>query len=240
MGEIVKAEETLTDIEADRQKILEKIAIGDDRKKSLAKNDGGILKLNNVTEEKNMKKYSINNYEQYKKLKAKEKAVTSTLKASDKTELYDPLASLKLHGVTYQARKCEKSTEEKLTKQPETAETRIDDKKTMESMEFEMLQKDRHITPCKIRKSVEMPEKSIQINIRKSKRYKRSDRTPYTSTRIFKTANLERERGRKKERGWEKWINKCNRYQKRYKVKKYLKLIFRSRLIFQFVIKLNF
>ncbi|XP_067203088.1 trichohyalin-like isoform X1 [Linepithema humile] len=215
-GEIVSAKKTLTDIEADRQKTLEKIAIGDDRRKSLTKNNEGILKLN-VTEEKNMKKYSINK-EQSKKLEAKENAATSTLRASDKTELYDPLASLELHGVTYQARRREKSTEEKLTKQPEIAETRIDDGKVAESIEFkkgiEMLQKDRHIRARKIRKSKEIPEKSIQTNIRKFKMHKKSDRTPHTSARISEATNLERERKRKEERGWEKWINKCNRYQK--------------------------
>lgn len=212
----------MTDIEANRQKTLEKIAIGDDRRKSLAKNDRGILNLNNVTEKKDMKKYSVNK-EQSKKLKAKEKAVTSTLRASDKTELYDPLASLELYGVTYQARRREKSTEEKLTKQPETVETRIDDGKTVESTEFkkgiEMLQKDRHTGARKIRKSEEMPEKSIQTSIRKFEKYKKSDGTPaHTNVKI--SVNLERERRRKKERGFKKWINKCNRYQKRYKIKK--------------------
>lgn len=232
-GEIVTTEETLMDIEANRQKTLEKVAVGNDRRKSLAKNDGGIQKLNNVTKEKNVKKYFINK-EQSKKLKAKEKAVTSTLRASDKTGLYEPLASLKLHGVTYQARRREKSTEEKLTKQPETSETRIDDGKTAESMEFEkgieMLQKDKYLTSRKIRKSTEIAEKSIRTDIRKSERYKKSGRTPHTNARISEAANLERRRGRKEEIERERWINKRNRYQKRYKIRKlYLKLIFRSR-----------
>lgn len=213
----------MTDIEANRQKTLEKIAIGDDRRKSLAKNDRGILNLNNVTEKKNIKKYSINK-EQFKKLEAKEKAVTSTLRASDTTELYDPLASLELHGVTYQARRREKSTEEKLTKQPETVETRIDDGKTVESTEFkkgiEMLQNNRHTEARKIRKSEEMPEKSIQTNIRKFKKYQKSNRTLHTNVKISETVNLERGRRTKEERGLEKWINKCNHCQKRYKIKK--------------------
>lgn len=213
----------MTDIEADRQKIVEKIVIGDDRRKSLAKNDEGIPKLNNVSEEKNVEKHSINK-EQSTKLEAKEKAAALTLRTSDKTELYDPLASLELHGITYQARRREKSTKEKLTKRPETTETRIDDGETAESVEFkkgiEMLQKDRHIRARKIRKYGEISEKSIQTNIRNIKRNKKNDRTPRINARISEVANLEKGRRRKEERGWEKWINKCNRHRKRYKIKK--------------------
>ncbi|XP_072766623.1 uncharacterized protein [Anoplolepis gracilipes] len=216
--EIVTTEGTSTDaeidIETDRQKIPEKVVIRDDRRKSLAKNGEAIIELNDIAEEKDVKKYSV------KKERAKNQEARKDVKASrvnEKAQLYDPLASLQLYGITYQEKRREKFVEKKLTKQPESAEeTCIGDTEMAKSTQFEedteMWQKDTQDIAREIRRSTEMPEKSIQTNLRKFKRYKKSAKIPHTDANIFKACSKGKKEKRKNERR-EKWIDKREDYK---------------------------
>lgn len=224
------------DIETDR-KIPEKVVIEDNQRKSLAKNGGGIIELNDTAEEKDGKKYSVKE-EQTKNLEASKDVKAS--RENEKAQLYDPLASLLLYGVTYQGKEREKFVEKKLTKQPETAkETCIGDTKMAKSTEFEedieMLQKDTQIIAREIRRFTEIPEKSIQTNLQKSKRYKKSAKTPQTDANIFK-ACIKGKKGKRDEKRRKKWIDKCEYYKKRYKMyitKKILKIIINLRVSYK-------
>ncbi|CAL1680219.1 unnamed protein product [Lasius platythorax] len=220
-GEIVTTEGTSIDaeidIETDRQKIPEKVIIRDDRRKSLAKNSKAIIELNDIAEEKDVKKYSVKK-EQAENLKARKDVEAS--RVNEKAQLYDPLASLQLYGVTYQEKRREKFVEKKLTKQPETAEeTCIDDTEMAKSTGFEedieKLQKNTQIIAREIRRSTEIPEKreSIRMNLQKSKKYKKSAKTPHTDAKIFKACSKGKKEKKKEERR-EKWIDKREDYKK--------------------------
>lgn len=176
-----------------------------------------------------MKKYSVKK-EQAENLKARKDVEAS--RVNEKAQLYDPLASLQLYGVTYQEKRREKFVEKKLTKQPETAEeTCIGDTEMAKSTGFEedieKLQKNTQIIAREIRRSTEIPEKSIRMNLQKSKKYKKSAKTPHTDAKIFKACSKGKKEKRKEERR-EKWIDKREDYKKRYKMymkKKILKII---------------
>ncbi|XP_070169409.1 uncharacterized protein [Polyergus mexicanus] len=174
-------------IETD-QKVPEKVVIEDNQRKSLAKNDGGIIELNDIAEEKDGKEYSVKE-EQTRNLEA-----SKDVKASRVNE--------KAH-VTYQGKEHEKFVEKKLTKQPETAKgTRIGDTKMAKSTEFEedieTLKKDRQI--------------GIQTNLQKSKRYKKSAKIPRIDANIFKACLKGKEDKRDEKRG-KQWIDKCEYYK---------------------------
>lgn len=163
-------------------------------------------------------------------------------RVNEKAQSYDPLASLLLYGVTYQEKGREKFVEKKLTKQPEAAEEAcIGDTESAKSTEFEedieMLQKDAKIIAREIRGSTEIPEKSIQTNLQKSKRYKKSAKTPHTDAKIFK-ACLKEKKDKRDEKGRKKWIDKCEYYKERYKMymtKKILKIIINPYLQKKFI-----
>lgn len=219
--EIVTAEGTsidaAIDIETDQQKIPEKLVIKDNRRKSLAKTDEAIIEFNDIAEEKDEKKYSVRK-EQAEDLEARKDVKTS--KVSEKAQLNDPLASLQLYGVTYRGKKTgKKFVEKKLTKQPEAAEEACTgNTKMAKSTEFkediEMLQKDTQIIAREIRRPTEIREKSIQINLQKSKKYKKSART---GAKMFKACLKGKEEKRDEERR-EKWIDKRKDYKERYRI----------------------
>lgn len=200
------------------QKIPEKVVIGANRRKSLAKNGEGIVELNDIAEEKDGKKYSVEE-EQTENLEASKDVKAS--RVNEKAQLYDPLASLLLYGVTYQGKGREKFVEKKLTKQPEAAEEAcIGGTEMAKSTEFEedieMLQKDAEIIAREIRGSTEIPEKSIQTNLQKFKKYKKSAKTPHTDVKIFKACLKEKE-DKRDEKGRKNWIDKFEYYKERYK-----------------------
>lgn len=214
------------DIETDRQEIPG--IIRDDREKSLAKNGKVIKELNDIAEEKDVKKYSVKK-EQTENLEARKDVEAS--RVNEKTQLYDPLASLQLYGVTYQEKRREKFVEKKLTKQPETAEETYLGDTEAKSTEFgeniEMLQKNTKVIARKIRRSTEISEKNVQINLQKSKKYKKSTKTPYTDAQIFKFCSKGKKENKEEGRR-EKWTDKRENYKKRYKVymtKKVLNII---------------
>lgn len=120
-----------------------------------------------------------------------------------------------------------KFVEKKLTKQPETAEETCTDNTEKFEEDIEMLQKEAQFIARDIRRLKEIPEKDIQINLQKSKRYKKSAKTPYSDAKIFKACLKERKEKRDAERR-EKWIDKRKDYKERYKInmtKKILKMI---------------
>lgn len=234
MGEIVTTEGTSIDaeidIETDRQKIPEKVAIKDDRRKSLSKTDEAIIEFNNIEKEKNEKKYSAKR-EQVEDLEARKDV--KTLKVSEKAQLNDPLASLQLYGVTYWEKKTSKKfVEKKLTRQPETAEeTCTGNTEMAKSTDFkediEMLQKDAQFIAREIRRPTKIPEKTIQIDLQKSQKCKKGEKTSYTGAKIFKAGMKERKEKRDEGRR-EKRIDKRRDYKERYKInmsKKILKII---------------
>lgn len=161
-------------------------------------------------EEKGVKRYCVEE-EQTERLKAREKAKAVTSRANDRTELYEPLAGLELYGITYRAKRRERPTEEKLTKQ---SETRIDDREMAESTEFEegieMTQKGTQIVTREIERFAEMPEKSVQTSLEKFAKYKRGEKTLCTDAEIFHTVGVE---GR-----LEKWNNKRKHRKKRCEI----------------------
>lgn len=115
-----------------------------------------------------------------------------------------------------------KFVEKKLTKQPETAEeTCTGNTEMAKSTDFkediEMLQKDAQFIAREIRRPTEIPEKSIQINLQKSKKCKKSEKTPYTGAKIFKAGLKERKEKRDEGRR-EKRIDKRKDYKERYKI----------------------
>jgi len=147
--------------------------------------------------------------------KAQEKVIASTSVANDKVQLYEPLASLELYGVTCQVKRREKPAVGKLTKQLGTAEIRIDDRKSAEFEEnIEIVQKNVQVSAHTIRKSATAPEKSIQTNSRKSEKYKRRDKISRIDAKISRTACLDK-RGKKEERKQEKWTDKYKRCKQR-------------------------
>lgn len=79
--------ETITEdtlgIEINRRKVPEKIAFVDGERKSLAETAGAIVDLNNIAQERSLRKYTVRE-EQRKKLVAREKGEMSTSKANDK------------------------------------------------------------------------------------------------------------------------------------------------------------
>lgn len=172
------------------------------------------MKSNNTAEERGVRKY-FTEKEQTEKLagerKAREKVTASTSVANDRAQLYDPLASLELYGVTCQIKRRERPAVEKLTKQSGTAEIRIDDRKAAEFEEdIEMIQKSGQVRAHEIRKSAAACERNIQTHPRKSEKYKRHDKTSHIDKKISGATGLGR-KGRKKEREGreqEKWIDK--------------------------------
>lgn len=209
--EIVTSEKTSIGIETDRQDTPEKALIEDDQRRSLLKNSRAIAETNNITEEKGVRKYFVKKKQAEELAREKiagEKMIASTSVANDKTRLYDPLASLELHSVTYQVKRHEKPVVEKLTWQSGTAETCIDDKKTAEFGEdIEMVQKSAHVSANKIKKSTTISEKSIQTNLRKSEKYRRYDKISHIDTKIHRAADLGKKE-KKEERRQKKWIDK--------------------------------
>lgn len=169
----------------------------------------------NITEEKGVRKYYAKKEQELAgEIKAREEASTSI--ANDKAQLYDPLASLELYGVTCQVKRREKPAVEKLTKQSGTAEIRIDDRKTAEFKEdIEMVQKGVQISADEIRKSAAVCEKDIQTNLRKSEKYKRHDKMSHIAEKISKVAGLRKKGKRKERKGQERWFDKykCNKHR---------------------------
>lgn len=172
----------------------------------------------NIAERKGVRKYFNTKKERElaKKKKAREKVIASTSMANDKAQLYDPLASLELYGVTCQIKRREKPAVEKLTKQSGTAEIRIDDRKAVEFKEdVDMVQKNVQVFAHEIRKSPAECEKNIQTDLRKSEKYKRHDKMSHIAEKISEIAGL-RKKGKKKERkGQNKWIDKYKRNKQR-------------------------
>lgn len=195
------------EIKTNRRDALDEITFGDGQRRLLAETDGAVAKLNNIAQEKILRKYSVRG-EQPEELETRRKAKTPTSRANDKPQLYHPLASSELHGVTYQARRYEKSAEEKLTKQPEAAEARIDDREAVECAEFEegvgTTQGDSQIIVHR-GKSTEIPAG----NTRKFERYDKSDKASHCDRNVgmFTASDLERKR-EKTEGKRRKWIKK--------------------------------
>lgn len=219
MDEFAITEDTLTNTETDREEITGKISIGVDRQKSLAENEEAIMKLNSIAEKRNAEKHSVK-AKQYKKLDTRGKSEASTSRANDEPQLYDPLAGLELYGVMYQTKRRGEPVEQKVTKKPETEETRIDlrepdltefkgDTKTMQDMQ---------VVAHAVRESAGVLEKSIQTNLPISDIYKRNDKTSYADAEDSKIVSLKERRGKKEERKWKKWADKCKRHKKRYRV----------------------
>ncbi|XP_039309378.1 uncharacterized protein LOC113004231 isoform X2 [Solenopsis invicta] len=124
-------------------------------------------------------------------------------------------ASLELHGVTCQVKRREKPAVEKLTWQSGTAEARIDDKKAAEFEEnIEMVQKSAQVSAHKIKKSPTIFEKGIQINLRKSEKYRRYGEISHIDAKIRRSVGLEK-KGKKEEGRQEKWINKYKQRKQR-------------------------
>lgn len=212
-------EETSTDSEVDRQRVAKKALVENDRSRALARNSNAIAESNNTAEEKKGRKYFIRK-EQAEELarekRTRENAIASTSVANDKARLYEPLASLKLYGVTCQVKRREKSAGEKLTKQSGTAEIRIDDRKSAEFEEdIGMVEKNVQVSAHEILKSAAILEKNIQTNPQKSERYKRHDNMSRIDTRISRAAGSKK-RGKKEEKRQERWIDRCKRRKQRY------------------------
>lgn len=81
--------------------------------------------------------------------------------------------------------------------------------------DIEMLQEDTRITAREIRRPAGIREKSIQINLQKSKKYRKSPETPHTDdTKMFKARSKgKKEKGDEERR--EKWIDKRKNYKER-------------------------
>lgn len=210
--------ETITEI--NRRKIPEKIAFVDGQRRSLAETSGAIVDLNNIAQERCLRKYTVRD-EQRKKLVAREKAEMSTSKANDKLQLYHPLCGSELCNVTYRAGRCEKSAGEKLTKQPEAPETRIDDREAAEPAECERgvgtAQRDSQI--------IARGEKSTATytgNTQKFKRYDRSDKISDENIETLKAPDLEG-RGEKDRRWiWKRWTKRrYGKYKKKIRKRRY-------------------
>lgn len=182
----------------------------------MAKNSRETARSNNTAEEKDVRKYFAKKKQELtKEKKARGKVIASTSAANDKAQLYDPLASLELYGVTCQVKRREKPAVEKLTKQLGMAEIRIGDRKAAEFEEdIEMVQKSVQIPEHKIRKSAAAREKNIQTNRLKSEKYKRHDKMSRIDEKISGVAGLEKKEKIKerKGKGQENWIDK---YRKR-------------------------
>jgi len=137
--------------------------------------------------------------------KTRKEIIASPSEVNEKARLYDPLASSELYSVTCQVKRREKPAMEKLTKQSGTAEIRIDDRKSGEFEEdIEMEQKNVQISAHETKKSV---GKSIQIDLRKSEKYKRCDKMLHIDTQFSRAADLEKKK-KKENRRHEKWIDK--------------------------------
>lgn len=203
MGEIITTEETSTDIETNRQEITEKVA-EDDKNKSLGKI---FVELNDNTNKKDVNKY-LAKKEEHKKIEEREKSETLTSKANDKSELYDPLAGLELYGITYQAKRREKPIEQKTTKQPKVEATHVDVKETEFEENNETVQKDTQFTVHEMKKTTEMLEKSIQTDLRKFSRYKKSNETSHDDIKICKAVDSKERKKKKEEKRRKKWTNK--------------------------------
>lgn len=207
-------EDTSLGIAINRRKIPEKVAFVDDQRRSSAETRGAIVDLNNIAQERCLRKYTVRD-EQRKKLVAREKAEMSTSKANDKLQLYHPLGGSELCNVTYRAGRCEKSAGEKLTKQPET---RMDDREAAEPAECERgigtAQRDSQI--------ITRGEKSMAMytgNTEKFKRYDRSDKTSDENIETLKAPDL---KGRgEKDRGWKRKRWTKRRYGKYKKIRKW-------------------
>jgi len=130
MGEIIR-ERTSMGAETSRRRAPEEITFVEAQRRPLATTGGA--GLNNIAQARIPRGYPIRGG-RAKKLDARDE--TGTTSTSGTSELYS-LAGSKPHGVTYWGKGPEKSTEGKLTKQPEAAGTRIDDGETAESTEFE-------------------------------------------------------------------------------------------------------
>lgn len=168
------------------------------------------MESNNTVEEKDVRKYLAKKKaeELAREKKTREKVIASTSVANDKARLYDPLASLELHGVTCQVKRREKPAVEKLTKQSGTAEIRIDDRRETEFEEnIEMVQKNVQVFEHEIKKSAAVSGKNIQTNLQKSKKYKRHDKMSHIDAKISRVAGLDKKE-KKKERKQERWIDK--------------------------------
>lgn len=168
----------------------------------------------NTAEEKGVRKYFNTKKEQ--ELTQEKKAIASTSIANDKAQLYDPLASLELYGVTCQRKRREKPAVEKLTKQSGTAEIRIDDRKAAEFKEdIDMVHKNVQVYAHGIRKSPAVCEKNIQTNLRKSEKYKRHDKMSHIAEKISEIVGLGKKGKTKERKGRTKWIDKYKRNKQR-------------------------
>lgn len=156
--------------------------------------------------------------EQAENLKARKDVKTS--RVNEKAQLYDPLAGLQLYGVTYQEKRREKFVGKKLTKQPELAKkTCRADTEMAKATEFEedteIWQKDTQDIAREIRRfTTRIPERIIQTNLRKFKKYKKSAKTPHTAN-VFK-ACLKGKKEKRDEKRREKWIDKRKDDKERY------------------------
>ncbi|RLU18385.1 hypothetical protein DMN91_008742 [Ooceraea biroi] len=206
--EQIITKKTSMEIETNQREVLEKIASRDGQRKLLAETGGAVAELNNIAQEEILRKYFVRG-EQSKKLDVRGKAETSTSRVNDKPQLYYPLAGSELHSGTYRAKRCEKSAEEKLTKQPEATETRIDDREAVKSTEFEegvgTIQGDSQII-AHGRKPTEMSTG----NIRKFKRYDKSDKILHSdqNAEMFKASDLEEKGGKRRERKRKRWVKR--------------------------------
>lgn len=207
MGETI-AKGPSTKIETNQQNVSENITFVEKERKLLAKTGGAVAKLRDIAREKILRKYSVGE-EEPKILETKEKAETSTSRANDKSHLYHSLAGSELYDVTSRAGRCEKSAVEKLTKQPEAAETRIDDGEAVESTEFEetvgTMQEDSRI--------IEHKEKSVEMAARSTRKFKKCDKNNKISYRgenikMPKASIPDRRELKKRERKRKIWIEK--------------------------------
>ncbi|XP_070524132.1 titin homolog isoform X2 [Cardiocondyla obscurior] len=213
---IVSTGETMADGETDRQRGRKKSFFENGQRKLLAKNNRASVRSNNTVEENGVRKCDAKN-EQAEELagaeKSKEKVIASTSVANDKARLYDPLASLKLYGVTCQVKGREKLAVEKLTKQSGAPEIRIDRTTAKFVEDIEMVQKSVQVSEHEVRKSAAVSAKSIQANLRKLEKCKRYDKISHIGAKICRATGLGK-KDKKREEEQEKGIDKCKKHRK--------------------------